>query len=122
MSHWLYAKRMIVELNLDPKFWADEADQFYDYFAKRKSSPEYISMILRVLNLWGFFIARKLDRAFIPIPPPTGTRREMIRDEYLESPKKKKTSAPLLPDVLRRAEAKLLPSQYMSSFVQKFRL
>ncbi len=110
-THWQYVKRIIVELNLDPRFWADEAHIFYEYVSRKKCSPAYVSKIPRVLNPWGFFMSRKLDRAFAPIPTPTGYHREMIRYAYLASKKKKMISAPLTPAVLNKAQAKLIPSQ-----------
>jgi|SRR6185437_7279820 len=111
-SHWLYAQRLVARLELEPRDWYDSKRRIYGYFAEQETSREYVTKILRVLNLWGAFQARKTGQSFIQVPAPTGYDREMINDAFEDSTKKKKTSAPLTPEMLETARSKFSEAQY----------
>lgn len=117
LFHWELAKKLIVEANLPQDKWFTYRRRFYTLFVKREISLSYAGKVLRVLNLWGLFIADKTGSSFIPIPHPTGVDREAIKDAHLESDKKKKDSLPLTPELLEQARGKLSEPHYNWLFV-----
>lgn len=113
LSHWRCAQRIILELQLEPSDWFDEAHRFYDWFFTRKFSLSYASKIFRLLNLWGYFVSRKLGRPFLPIPRARGLEKSRLLDAYFSKVgAAANQSDPLLPDQLAGARSQLIPEQY----------
>lgn len=84
-SHWRAAKRVLFELKLDVSEWSDRKRTFYSHFADQQVSPAYLQKLIRILNLWGKFVARSRGVYFEPLPYPTRFDKERIADAYLES-------------------------------------
>lgn len=84
-SHWRAAKRVLFDLKLDVSDWADRRRTFYAHFAAQQVSPAYLQKLIRILNLWGRFVARSRGVYFEPLPFPTRFDKERIADAYLES-------------------------------------
>ena len=105
---WRAAQRMMVTVPADPSEWFYHTPKFYDYFYERKVSPRYISSILKIANLWGFFFSRKLVRPFLPIPPPRGFERQRLVDAFFEKTRGvSRASKPVSPADLNRIKNKL---------------
>ncbi len=104
---------MILEIQHDPRDWYDEYLQFYDYFYKRKCSFSYIRKILGILNLWGFFLARKLGTPFFSIPAPRGYEKSRLIDAYFEKTAGRgKQSDPISPNQLAMNRDKFKEKYY----------
>ena len=57
---------------------------------------------MRMANLWGFFICKKMARPFLPVPYPRGYERQRLSEAYYTKQKAcKKPSLPLLPEKLQ---------------------
>ncbi|MBI3555219.1 MAG: hypothetical protein HY074_03010 [Deltaproteobacteria bacterium] len=113
LSHWHYVQKMIAKIATDPSLWAEENKRIYNYFKSRRSSPEYMSKLLRILNLWGHFYCRKHGKAFLPVPAPTGHNRQGIRDAYMERDEYLGPSEALTPEMLEKQRGSLtVPGQY----------
>jgi hypothetical protein len=112
LSTWGYCQKLIVSVNLPQQHWHQHKRRFYGEMANLKTSPSYTGKVLRILNMWGSFIAMKTSTSFIPVPPPRGYDREMIADAYLDSDKRKKTSDPLSPDLLESNKGRFTDAQY----------
>lgn len=112
LSHWAMVKDIVKEVKLQPSDWYTHKRRFYTAFAKRKISSSYAGKVLRVLNLWGTFMALKTGSSYIPIPAPRGVDREAIQDAHFASGKKSKESKPLSLELLMKAEPNLKPKQY----------
>lgn len=117
LSAWFYVQRMIVAVDLPQQHWFQHKRRFYSYLAKQETAPDYAAKVLRILNLWGGFIAMKTGTSYIQVPPPKGTDREMIAEAYEESDKAEKESMPLTPDLLEKARGKMPDDQWRWCFV-----
>lgn len=67
MLVWKAAQKMIVAIGIEPTDWFYSSYEIYDYFNSKKYSIRYIQTILKIANLWGYFISKKTGRAFLPI-------------------------------------------------------
>ena len=113
LSHWRLAQKMILEIQLEPSYWYDEVHRFYDYFFKQHYSFSYIMKVLRVLNLWGLFISRKLGKPFFAIPRPHGFEKRRLIDAYfMRRGDSGNQSDPLTPEQLETAKSKLNIEHY----------
>lgn len=101
LSHWQYVQRMIAELQIEPIDYADESEQFVRYFIRQQNSLDYVKKLLRILNMWGYFICKKRGQSFEPIPAPKGKMRELINDTYVDSDGFVGESDPLSPTLLQ---------------------
>lgn len=100
---WRAAQRMIAAVGVEPSEWFFHTDQIYDYFHQHKMSLRYLQSILRLANLWGFYICRKLGRPFLQIPPPRGYERQRIIDANFEKEKGvARASKPIAPSDLEK--------------------
>jgi len=81
---WKAAQKVIVELQIDPSDWFYSTHEIYDHFHRRRLSLRYTNAILKFVNLWGFFISKKLARPFHPIPVPRGYERQRILEAFYE--------------------------------------
>jgi len=79
---WSTAKKIIIELQLEPREWFDSVDKFYDCFHEKAWSLSYIRKVLRLINHWGYFISRKTGMAFLPVPSPRGHERSRLSEAY----------------------------------------
>jgi len=75
---WRAAQKMILAIGIEPSEWFYHVHDIYDYFCSRQLSLCYSHSILKVANLWGFFISRKLAKPFLPIPVPRGYERQRL--------------------------------------------
>lgn len=83
-THWKAAQKVIIELQIDPSDWFYSIHEIYDHFHRRRLSLRYTNAILKFVNLWGFFISKKLARPFHPIPVPRGYERQRILEAFYE--------------------------------------
>jgi hypothetical protein len=75
---WRTARKLIIQVNLEPKHWAFRKQVWYK--AMSGYSFSYIQKILHLLNQWGRFIAYKTETYFEPIPGPRGHQKQMLID------------------------------------------
>ena len=107
-AHWNATQRLLLRLSLDPSDWFDHSPEFYSYFLEKKYSMSYICKILRITNLWGFFITRRLGKPFMPIPRPRGRQRRQLEEAYFQKRNRyRMESDPILPIDLKRVSGKL---------------
>jgi len=110
---WRAVQKLLIEVQLDPCDWYDEMFKFYDYFHKKQFSYSYISRILRLTNLWGYFFARKTGQSFVRIPMPRGKERERILDAYFNKQGRHVCeSDPLTPKQLEGVKSKINEANY----------
>lgn len=81
-SQWRAAQKCILEVQKEPYTWFEEYHSFYDYFYSQALSLSYIRKILYLINLWGFYISRKLGQPFLPIPSPRGYEKTRLLKAY----------------------------------------
>lgn len=123
MSHWRYVQTMIAELTgkgiaTDPQRWAEDTEDFYNYFAAKKTSPSYAIKVIRILNMWGAFYGRKHGMMVEAVECPRGFNRSEIEDAYIGAKGRGTESDPLTPEMLENCKSKLTVSgQYEWLFV-----
>lgn len=110
--HWRAAKRAMLALKIDISDWEHNFTLFYDYFKTQQYSPSYCDKLLRILNQWGRFQARKYRKPFDKLPNPKGKELHDIADTYFEKTGRKKESAPLSPSQLEKQRGNLDSTQF----------
>ena len=92
---------MIHAVRHEPSEWFYYVPDIYDYFHEKQYSVRYICAILRIANLWGFFIARKTSKPFQPISQPKGYERQRLIEAYYQRTRNvRRPSKSLLPEQL----------------------
>lgn len=99
---WRAAQRLIVAINTEPSEWFYHTHKIYDYFYQQKMSLRYLQAVLRMANLWGFFICRKLAHPFLPVSSPRGYERLRLIDANYEKTNASRPSKPITPRDLER--------------------
>lgn len=95
---WTTAQKMIDSIPVDPTDWYFHSFEIYDYFERHQYSIRYAHAILRLANLWGFFISKKLGHPFLPVPVPRGFERmRIIEANYQKERKARTASRPISP-------------------------
>jgi hypothetical protein len=103
ISHWRAAQRLLLKLKLDPSDWFEESTKFYDYFYDKNHSLSYLRKILRLANLWGFYISKKRAKPFLPVLSPAGhEKRRLVTSYYAKREKPPQESDPITPEQLSR--------------------
>lgn len=99
---WRAAQKTIVAVQIEPSEWFYHIHEIYDHFHGCRYSVRYIHAILKFINLWGFFISRKLAQPFLQIPVPRGYERmRLIEANYQkQSDSVRRVSKPLTPEQL----------------------
>jgi integrase len=104
LSHWAYVQKMIASVAMDPSDWSEKATSFYEYFQDQKTSPEYVSKLIRILNYWGHFTAKKHAKSFLPVAMPRGEDKQLIADIYYNSEGEGGPADPLNMPMLEKAQ------------------
>jgi hypothetical protein len=81
-AHWHAAQKILYKLAPDPSDWFECSHESYEYFATQRLSLSYSRKILRFVNLWGFYISKKLGKPFMPVPVPRGLQKKLIQEAY----------------------------------------
>ena len=106
---WRAAQKAIAAIQIEPSEWFYHIHEIYDHFHRCQYSLRYIHVILKITNLWGFFISRKLAQPFLPIPVPRGYERmRLIEANYQKlNESVRRASKPLTPELLQAVVEKL---------------
>ncbi len=105
---WRAAQRMISAIRHEPSEWFYYVPDIYDYFHEKQYSVRYISAVLKMANLWGFFIARKTAKPFHPISHPKGYERQRLIEAYYKKTRNtRRPSKVLLPIQLEAVYTKM---------------
>ncbi|MCM2280577.1 MAG: hypothetical protein NDI61_01880 [Bdellovibrionaceae bacterium] len=75
---WSTAQDIIAHLELDPKDFHGRKMAFYKEFQRRTFSVDYSNQLIRLLNLWGKFVAQSTNQFFEPIPKLKGIHKQNI--------------------------------------------
>jgi hypothetical protein len=105
---WGATQRLVIALGIDPSEWFYVLPEIYDYFCQKQYSIRYTHAVLKMANLWGYYISRKLGRPFLAIPSPRGYERQRIIDAHYGSSRRvRRPSAPLCPTHLANSRERL---------------
>lgn len=107
LIQWNRVKKIIITLELIPSDYAHNKKKIYRYFISQEYSLDYTKKLLRLLNLYGRFVARLTGQYFEPIEAPKGHDREMINDAYTESSSYYGPSDPITPEILKSVKDKI---------------
>lgn len=106
-------QKILLTVQLDPIDWYDRMFRFYDYFYQRRFSISDISRLLRVTNLWGYFLSRKLGQTYLKIPMPSGKERERILQAYFQKKGRHVCeSDPITPEQLEKIKPEINELNY----------
>jgi hypothetical protein len=111
-SHWRATKRILAKVRLEPKDYNFRRAVFFAEFKRLTLSPSYCQKILRLMNAWGYFQARKHGTFFEPIAAPRGVDRERIADAYYDENEGGGVSDPITPKMLETVKDKIKPEWF----------
>jgi hypothetical protein len=102
---WRAAQKLIINIKVEPSDWYYYTNEVYEFFYQQRYSFRYILTILRMANLWGYFICRKFGRPFLQVTPPRGYERQrLIEINYEKRDSVARASKPMEPAVLEKAK------------------
>jgi hypothetical protein len=111
--HWRTVMRTIIDLRLQPTDYAARKEECWRYWQKKTFSPSYVDKLTQMMNKYGTFWSWKHQRLILPMPYPTGSWRQKLKDASANAPGKGgKESAPLTPRLLESKKSKFKPAQY----------
>jgi integrase len=116
-SHWRATKRMLAALRIAPDAFEDSKRLFYRYFAEKQFAPSYCVKLLRCLNLYGKFYAKKYKVHVEHIPQPNGYDLSDVADAHFEKKPHGGASSPLKLSDLAKLESGLSPEQYRWMYI-----
>jgi hypothetical protein len=116
LHQWRATRRILVKVELPLEDWNEFPAVFYKLFTDRGFSADYVQRLLSMINKWGFFLAKKTGKPYLPIPVPRGRAKERITDSFYEKSDGNK-SAPITPDELENSKDDFSPEQYNWLFV-----
>lgn len=118
ISHWKTVVDLIKTLSLEPREFSLNSNRIFKLLMERRYSIDYVTKLIRIMNLWGSFLARKQNFHFDPIITPRGHIREKLHEAYLSKPENRAGGAtPLTPKLLNKYESRFLPGQFEWMFV-----
>lgn len=117
LSRWRFCLNMMAAVDLKPEHWAREPRVFYSYFQKQKVTAGYAVKCLVILNMWGYFVAEKQGKPFLPVPAPRGYDRQALEDKADEKEGVAHESLPLTPELLTKIKSKLSTEHWNWLFV-----
>lgn len=107
-SHWHTMQRILVDCATHPSEWYKRSSVLYEQFVKHRYSPAYCKKLLRYLNIWGYFLCERQNRAWKDVEAPAPSWSKKIRDAYEKRIGKSSfKSQPLTPALLDDAKPKL---------------
>lgn len=117
-SVWTKAQRIILELKIEPFYFYQRSNKFYEYFIREGASPSYAYKVIRILDDWGRFMCFKLGQSYRPIPKPRGPRLSKLRESYYSKKDfKRRDSMPLCPYELESKRDAMRRENYEALFI-----
>ncbi len=110
--HWRIARKLMLEIKLEPAHWQHNALLWYRLFQSHTYSLSYTHKIIAMLNRWGKHLSYTQQSYYEPLAFPTAQSKQRILDACEEA-KRGHTSDPLSPERLESLRSKLLPKNYM---------
>ncbi len=80
-SHWNTMQKIIIGVEIHPSEWFDQKNKLYAEFRKLNCSANYAKKLLRYLNIWGYFLCKKQNRAWMKVPGLDGAWRNKLEDK-----------------------------------------
>lgn len=105
LTYWRVAKRIIRSLNVSPTDWEDRRTAVYSYFRTKRWSVSYAQKVIRVMNLWGVFYAKRRNKFFVPLSKPSGVSASKIHEAFYQKRPHGFQSAPITWKQLQQAKA-----------------
>lgn len=93
---WKIVQQLILDIGIHPSEWFDRKSLVYGAFKSRKYAPNTAKKILRYLNIWGYFICKKYNRAWFKVPGLDGSWKNQLE----LTRKTSGASKPLSPELL----------------------
>lgn len=111
--HWNTMQRIIVDVGIHPSQWHKQKSKLYDQFRLKRCSANYAKKLLRYLNLWGYFLCEKQNKAWMKVDGLDGVWRNKL--ERARHPGG--ASLPLTPKMLEDAKKDIAEEHYNWLFI-----
>jgi integrase len=117
-SHWKYIQKMVNELKIEVQDYFENKERIYDHFLTNELSPDYVSKLLRILNMFGLYICKQRQLPFETVPAPNSHIRNKIDEAYQDSEDYIGESDPLTPEALEAVKDRFYnPDNYKWLFI-----
>lgn len=117
VSHFNRLQKLAKSLKLLPHDYKENEKLIYKYFESNRMSLDYSKKIISLMNRWGHFYAKQLNRFFEPVAPMRGIARERIADAHENKAGVRTESHPLSPELLESKKSKLNEANYNFLFI-----
>jgi hypothetical protein len=111
-SHWHTVKKIIAKLNIKPEHYAANRRRIYFYFKDNAHSFDYCVKLLRFINLYGRFYARRYKVYFEHVPPPSGMDKADILNAHHDAVGQGNEATPLTWELLESKRSKFSEENY----------
>jgi hypothetical protein len=99
-KHWSTCKRALMDLELEPREFESRKRAFYNWFIKKKYSPDYTGKLVSLINAWGEFYSSKTQTYFKKLPRPKGDVTQKILEAQETKKSAKRKALPLTASLL----------------------
>lgn len=116
--HWHTMQSIIVAVGIHPSYWYQQSSVIFQEFTKRKYSPNYCKKLLRYLNMWGYFLCVKQNKAWKDVENTSVFWKRKIADAYEKRIQRTSMeSEPISPELLEEKRLKLSRENYNWIFI-----
>ena len=106
LSRWSSAKKILLELGLEPKDFSENDSAFIAAFAKRGYAMYTVGKITRLINRWGSFSSKRTGSYFDPLTakPKNRNQQRQILSAHAKVAGRKRTGKFFTEEMLKTAE------------------
>lgn len=113
MLMWGTAQKIIVHLNIEPRYYSDYSKAVFNYCIGKQYSPDYTKKLIGLINQWGSYWSKKRNTHFEPVLYPTAREKDKISAAYrLKETNREGGSKRLTPQLLEKIRTKIKPDHY----------
>jgi integrase len=113
-SYWAKAKKILGQVNAQPKEYSYYSNLIYQAAETEKIHPTYFVKILKLVNEWGSFIAMKRGYSYAAVKAPRGFAKQRMLEASGSSNRTKK---PISAELLEGAKPKMREEHYSFLYI-----
>jgi len=112
ISHFSFIQKMCTDLKISPNDYKAASKKIYKYFISKQISLSYSVRLINLLNRWGAFFNRQIDRYYEPVKQPQGQQVSKIVDEQVLATGRRRASNRLTVELLKARRSTFTPEQF----------
>lgn len=112
VSHFVTMQRMVRAMKLTPNRYEERSGRIYNWLTDKRFSIDYAKKLIRVLNLWGQYIAKREGSYFAAVKSPRGRVRTKFKASQRDKPGVRRSSKALTVELLSRMKTSMSREHY----------